>query len=154
MGYLCGEKRKEVMEEKLNIDAIPPGSSKEDIKARRQMIKDYYARWILDHPDRIVWNASMRASIHIKNRSINEILGHAARSVEATKNQFYLTTIMSNALFVKELPVKRDDKNQKPFSKMYLLKWKQCRVLVGLQKSKNEYVLYYISAGQIKKAAR
>ena len=79
--------------------------------------------------------------------------GHAPRSAEATEVQFHLTEILSDARFSERWQPKYGDKNQKSFSIMYLLKWKGCRVLVGYQRSKGEYVLYYISGGP-KKAAR
>ena len=30
---------------------IPRGNSREDIKARKQIIKDFYATWIAEHPE-------------------------------------------------------------------------------------------------------
>ena len=54
---------------------IPRGNSREDIKARRQIIKDYYASWCAAHPDKKVWNQSLKAYIHIKFQSINETAG-------------------------------------------------------------------------------
>ena len=133
---------------------IPQGNKPEDTKARRQIIKDFYAKWVLSNPDKEVWNHSLNALIHVKGSSINEILGHAPRSVEATMAQFHISEILSDAVLVKEYPPKHGDKNQKAFSKMYLLKWKRCRLLVGFQKTKAEYVLYYVSGGQKIKAAR
>lgn len=133
---------------------IPSGNTPEDNKARRHIIKDFYSQWILENPGKIVWNESLQGYIHVKGTSINEILGHAPRSVEATKAQFHLTEILSNAILVDQWPPKHGDKNQKAFSKMLLLKWKQCRLLVGFQKTISEYVLYYISGGQKIKAAR
>jgi len=133
---------------------LPKGNTPEDNKARRQIIKDFYSQWILENPDKTVWNKSLQGHIHVKGTSINEILGHASRSVEATKAQFHVTEILSDAILVDQLPPKYGDKNQKSFSKMLLLKWKQYRLLVGFQTSKSEYVLYYISGGQKIKAAR
>ena len=133
---------------------IPLGKTPEDNKARRQIIKNYYSQWILENPGKAIWNGSLQAYIHVKGTSINEILGHAPRSVEATEAQFHLTEILSEATFVDQWPPKHGDKNQKSFSKMLLLKWKQCRLLVGFQASKSEYVLYYLSGGQKIKAAR
>ena len=133
---------------------IPQGNTPEENKTRRQIIKEYYSQWILENPGKTVWNGSLQAYIHVKGTSINEILGHAPRSVEATKAQFHLTEILTNAILIDQWPPKHGDKNQKSFSKILLLKWKQCRLLVGFQSSKSEYVLYYISGGQKIKAAR
>ncbi len=133
---------------------IPEGNTPEDIKTRRRIIKDFYTQWISDNPRKAVWNESIHSLIHVKWLTINEILGHAPRSIEATLAQFHLSEILSNAYLVSQCPPKHSDKNQKSFSKVLLLKWKKSRVLVGYQKSKDEYVLYYISGGQKIKAAR
>ena len=31
---------------------IPAGTRKEDIKVREKIIKDFYAKWISEHPDK------------------------------------------------------------------------------------------------------
>ena len=72
---------------------IPKGSTREDIKARKKIIGDFYASWIEAHPDKKVWNKSLRAYIHVKFQSINETKGHAALSVESTLAVFCLTNL-------------------------------------------------------------
>ena len=37
---------------------IPAGHTKEDIKAREKLIKDFYAQWIAEHPEKKIWNQS------------------------------------------------------------------------------------------------
>ena len=133
---------------------IPRGYSREDIKARRQIIKDFYASWIAQHPDKKVWNKSLKAYILVKFDSVNEALGHASRSFEATNAQLHLSEVLSDAIYVEERPAKFGDKNQKKFSKMLLLRWKSCRLLVGKRKTSGEYELYYLSGGQKNKAVR
>ena len=130
---------------------IPRGSSREDIKARRQIIKDFFAAWIAEHPEKKVWNKSLNADIHVKFLSINEAVGHAPRSYHATIVQTHLSEILADAVLFGERPPKYGDKNQKSFSKMYFLRWKSSRLLVGLQRTTGEYVLYYISGGPDKK---
>jgi len=44
---------------------IPVGHTKEDIKAREQLIKDFYAQWIAEHPEKKVWNRSLGAYINV-----------------------------------------------------------------------------------------
>lgn len=117
-------------------------------------LKEFYSKWISQNPDKTIWNNSLQAYIHVKGLSINEVLGHAPRSTQATEAQFHLSEILSQAVFVEQWPPKYSDKNQKSFSKVLLLKWKELRILVGYQTSKREYVLYYISGGQKIKAAR
>ncbi len=125
---------------------IPKGNSREDIKARKQIIKDFYASWCAEHPEKKVWNASLQAYIHVKYQSINETAGHAALSYESTEAVMKLSDVLSKAKAAGTLPRKFNDKNQKPYSKMLLLRWKRCRVIVGFQKSTGEYVQYYVGS--------
>ena len=125
---------------------IPRGNSREDIKARKQIISDFYASWIAEHPDKKVWNESLQAYIHVKFQSINETKGHAALSFESTEAVFHLTEILSKARITEKWKPKHDDKNQKPYSQMLLMRWKTYRLIVGYQKSKSEYVQYYVGS--------
>ena len=125
---------------------IPQGNSREDIKARRQIIKDFYAQWIAAHPEKRVWNKSLKAYIYVKFQSINETAGHAAISYESTKAVLLLTEVLQNAAIVERWPPKHNDKNQKPFSRLFLLRWQSYRLIVGLQKSTGEYVQYYLGS--------
>lgn len=132
---------------------IPRGNSREDIKARRQIIKDMYARWIAEHPDKKVWNESLRGYIHVKFQSINETAGHAALFYQSTIAVSRLTEILCHATIVEKWPPKFNDRNQKPFSKLFLLRWGSFRLIVGLQKTTGEYVQYYVGS-ENKKAVR
>lgn len=125
---------------------IPRGNSRDDIKTRRQIIKDFYASWIALHPDKKVWNKSLKSFIHIKFQSINETAGHAALSYDSTMGVMHLTEILENASISEKWPVKHNDQNQKPYSKMFLLRWKAYRLIVGLQKTTGEYVQYYVGS--------
>ena len=70
-------------------------------KALRQIIKDFYAQWIAAHPEKRVWNKSLKAYIYVKFQSINESLGHAPVSYESTKAVLNLTDLLSMAVKVK-----------------------------------------------------
>ena len=123
---------------------IPKGSTREDIKARKNIIGDFYASWIEAHPDKKIWNKSLHAYIHVKFQSINETKGHAALSIKSTLAVFSLTKILKEAYVVEKWAPKYDDKNQKPYSFMLLMRWKTYRLIVGYQKSTMEYVQYYV----------
>ena len=123
---------------------IPKGSTREDIKARKIIIGDFYASWIEAHPDKKIWNKSLHAYIHVKFQSINETKGHAALSIKSTLAVFSLTKILKEAYVVEKWAPKYDDKNQKPYSFMLLMRWKTYRLIVGYQKSTMEYVQYYV----------
>lgn len=125
---------------------IPRGNSREDIKTRKQIIKDFYAKWIAQHPEKKVWNKSLKAYIHLKYQSINETAGHAALSFDSTMGVMFLTDILENASVAEKWPVKHNNQNQKPYSKMILLRRKQYRLIVGLQKTTGEYVQYYVGS--------
>ncbi len=129
-----------------NNITIPKGNTPEDNKARKKIIGDFYASWIAKNPDKIVWNSSLRAYIHVKGQSINETKGHAALSYKSTLAVFNLTEIMENATIAEEWAPKHNNKNQKAYAKMVLLRWKTYRLIVGFQRAKSEYVQYYVGS--------
>ncbi len=125
---------------------IPKGNTTEDIKTRKQIIGDFYAKWNAEHPDKKVWNESLHAYIHIKYQSINETKGHAAISYASTKAVLELTDILEKAVVIKRKESKKNDNNQKSFDQMVIMSHKGKRLLVGHQASKDEYVQYCITA--------
>ena len=125
---------------------IPKGKTRPEIKAREQIIKDFYAKWISENPSKSVWNKSLKAEIKVKGLSYNETVEHAARSYESTVAVFQLTNILSNAVKESSGPKKQDDQNQKSFSRVVIMRYKHIRLVVGYQKAKGEYVQYSISA--------
>lgn len=125
---------------------IPRGNSREENKARKQIIKDFYASWIAEHPDKKIWNNSLKAYIFVKFRSINETAGRASISYKSTCEVLRLSEILSESRLVKRLPPKKNDDNQKPYSEIFILRYRDAVLVVGKQKSTNEYVQYCISA--------
>ena len=126
----------------------PTGRSKDDIKVREKLIKDYYAQWISEHPDKKVWNHSLCAFIHVKFLSINETYEKAARSYESTLAVFQLTKILKNAIAIKHIPTNHKTNNQKQFEKLIVMKYDKVKLTVGLQHSTQEYVQYCITVPQ------
>ena len=57
-----------------------------------------------------------------------------------------LSDILKNAVVVNRKAAKTNDRNQKAFDKMIIMSYKEFRLLVGHQTSKNEYVQYCITA--------
>ena len=125
---------------------IPSGTSREDAKARKQIIKAFYAKWIVANPKKRVWNKALGDYIHIKYTSINETAGQASISFESTHEVLRLSEILARAIKVKTMPPKKDDKNQKPFTKILVMRQKTATLIVGLQRSTGEYVQYCISS--------
>ena len=109
------------------------------------MIKDFYAEWIAAHPEKRVWNKSLKAYINVKFHSINETIGHASGTFESTLAVFRLDEIMTSAKVVERKPKKQEDKNQKMFSEIIILKLGNIKLTVGKQKNTGEYIQYCIT---------
>lgn len=124
---------------------IPRGNSREEIKARKQIIKDFYATWIAEHPEKKVYNKSLKADIHIKFLSINETVGHASGTYESTEAILRFTEILENARVVNRKPKKQEDKNQKLFSEIIILLYGAIKLTIGKQKNTGEYIQYCIT---------
>lgn len=130
------------------MDDIPLGRTKEDIKARERLIKDFYSQWIAKHPDKKVWNRSLGAFIHVKFLSINETYEKAARNHESTLAVFRLTEILEKAIVIGEKTINPKTRNQKQFKKLIVLRLDNVKLTIGLQRSTNELVQYYITVPQ------
>ena len=125
---------------------IPAGTRKEDIKAREKIIKDFYAKWISEHPDKKIWNEDLQDYICVKYQSINETYNKAARRYESTLAVFRLTEVIEKAVFKEEKPTKPADKNQKPYSKLLILLYDGIKLTFGVQKTTQEKVQYCLTA--------
>ena len=134
------------MEGKKYAVDIPKGNGRENNRARKKIIKDFYASWIAEHPDKRVWNRALRAYIYVKYRSINETSGQASMSFESTREIFKLTEILAEASLVKTMPPKKGDENQKPYSRIIIMRHKTALLVVGKQKTTGEYIQYCISS--------
>lgn len=60
-------------------NGIPRGISSDAIKLRRQMIYDFYEQWKSAHPEKSVYNKSLKANILIRQESVVEAAAHAAK---------------------------------------------------------------------------
>ena len=127
---------------------IPQGRTKEDIKAREQIIKDFYAGWIAANPTKQVQNTSLGKPICVKFLSINETNEKASRIYESTLAVLRLTDIFRNAVLVGEQPAKRNTRNQKQFEKLLVMQFENIKLTVGLQRSNQDLVQYCITVPQ------
>lgn len=139
---------REIVTIESDADGIPMGHSKEDIKIREKAIKNFYAKWIAENPEKKVWNINLNSYILVKYLSINETYNKAARSYESTKAVFQLTEILAKAQLVEELPAKFNNKNQRSFSKMLIMRYGNVKLTVGCQKTTNEKVQYSVTVPQ------
>ena len=128
------------------ISNIPTGTSKEEIKVREKVIKDFYASWISEHPDKKIWNENLQDYILVKYQSINETYNKAARRYESTLAVFRLTEVMEKAVLRSEKGTKPGDKNQKPYSKLLIMFYDGIKLTVGVQKTTQEKVQYCLTA--------
>lgn len=55
----------------MNEQIIPRGFTKEKIKVREKIIKDFYATWCAENPEKKVWNNDLGDYINVKFLSIN-----------------------------------------------------------------------------------
>ena len=127
---------------------IPKGRTKDEIKAREKLIKDFYSQWISEHPEKKIWNNNLGAFIHVKFLSINETYEKAARNYESTLAVFRLTEILENAVKISEKATNRKTRNQKQFEKLIVLKYGEAKLTVGFQRSTQEMVQYCITVPQ------
>lgn len=127
------------------MEAIPRGHTKAEIKAREKLIKDFFVKWVTEHPEKRVWNKDLVAFIHVKFLSINETYEKAARNYKSTNAVFQLTNILEGAVKIGEQPTKRNVVNQKKFEKMIIMTFGDVKLTVGLQRLSQEYVLYCIT---------
>lgn len=62
---------------------IPQGNSREEVKLRDRIIKDFYAGWIAENPEKKMWNEDLQDYILVKYLSITETAEKAARQYES-----------------------------------------------------------------------
>jgi hypothetical protein len=125
---------------------IPQGNSREEVKLRDQIIKDFYAGWIAENPEKKMWNEDLQDYILVKYLSITETAEKAARQYESTLAVMRLSELLTKSKKVAEAPPKKGTKNQKPFLKMYIMQLDNIKMTVGLQKSTGDKVQYCITA--------
>ena len=125
---------------------IPQGNSREEVKLRDQIIKDFYAGWIAENPEKKMWNEDLQDYILVKYLSITETAEKAARQYESTLAVMRLSELLTKSKKVAEVPPKKGTKNQKPFLKMYIMQLDNIKMIVGLQKSTGDKVQYCITA--------
>ena len=125
---------------------IPRGNSREEVKIRDQIVKDFYAGWIAENPEKKMWTDDLQDFIIVKYLSITETAEKATRQYESTLAVMRLSELLTKSKKVAEVPPKKGTKNQKPFLKMYIIQLDNIKMTVGLQKSTGDNVQYCITA--------
>jgi hypothetical protein len=144
----------------LSIDNIPLGDSKEEKRARKQFIVEFYGQWIAENPEKRVFNKSLGAFIEVRFLSLEETSGHASNSYKSTVAVTYLSEILENAVVLKnkkghiitDIP-KPNVKNQQRFSKLYIMEYSKTafgriKLTVGELRGSGQKIQYCITAIQ------
>lgn len=129
----------------------PQGNSKDELKAREEIISQVYRKWTENNPAKRVYNRSLKDYINIKYLSITETKRHAAKSYTSTLALLQLDTILRYAVKIgKPKPTKRGSKNQNNFVQIQVMKYDlvgigTVKMTVGIKKS-GEKIQYCITA--------
>lgn len=132
-------------------NGIPMGESAEAIKQRKQIIFDFYEDWKSNHPEKSVYNKSLKADILIRKESVVEAAGHAAKRYKSTLAVLMLDKILSDAVQVALDVPKRDNKNQSKLIKMILMSYNDAslgtiKLTVGVRNRTLDKIQYGITA--------
>jgi len=104
----------------LDANGISLGSTPEDLKNRKKIITDFYAKWVISNPTKQIYNKSLKNFIEVRFLSIQETASKAAIRYKSTLAVTYLTEILENAVTVgKPQEPKKDNVKQKRFSNIY-----------------------------------
>ena len=137
---------------------FPVGNEKEDYRARKKFIVDFYANWIAINTTKHIFNVSLNDFIEVKYLSINETAGKAAYNYKSTLAVTFLTEILENAeakkdkngILLFEKP-KENVKNQKRFSRIFTMYYEKpdfgkIKLTIGELRGSRQKVQYCITA--------
>ena len=146
------------MNDKTYNFPFPVGNEKEDYKARKKFIANFYVNWITANPTKHIYNNSLNSFIEVKYLSMNETAGKAAYNYKSTLAVTFLTEILENAKAKKdrngnvvfEKP-KEKVKNQERFSKIFTMYYEKpafgkVKLTVGELRGSKQKVQYCITA--------
>lgn len=127
------------------------GDTTEDRRKRNRMIRKFYSQWLQKHPEKKVFNMSLKDYIQVKYVSINETAGHASLRYLSTLAVLQLDAILPNAVLKETKPVNQRTKNQKGFKRMLIMEYNcqgigPVRLTVGQKGSGGTKVQYCITA--------
>jgi hypothetical protein len=131
---------------------IPKGTTLEDMKIRKKIIKDFYATWISANPTKQIYNTNLKEFINIRFLSINETSEMASRRYLSTfALTHYFTEILELAAEKRRTEPKPDNDNQKRFSEIIALEYSKkefgtIKLTVGILKGSRQHIQYCITA--------
>lgn len=130
---------------------IPTGNSREDIQQRELIIREFYSEWKEKNPSQKKYNLSLKEYINIRMVSIVETSEHAAKNYLSTLAVLQLDAILVGARKVSIQNVKQNNKNQKPFEKIIIMRYDlvgigTIKMTVGVRRRTREKIQYCITA--------
>lgn len=139
---------------------IPKGNSKDDIRQRELIIRQFYQKWKVENPSQRKFNLSLKDFINIRMISIVETSEHAAKRYLSTLAVLQLDAILTGAQTLAITRPKKGNKNQQSFERMMIMAYHlpgigMVKMTVGirrLSKEKVQYCITAISGSDIKKA--
>lgn len=136
---------------KFDEDDIPLGQSKEEIKIRERIIRDFFSTFQKGSDDRRVFNQNLQGDILIRMISAIEAIEHSSKSYRSTKAVLELEQVLKNARPVRRVAVKAGNNNQKPFAYILVMVYEldgigTIKLTVGVKKSNGERIEYGITA--------
>ena len=130
---------------------IPQGNSKEEIKQREQVIREYYRAWKEKNPLQRKFNLSLQEYINIRMVSIVETSEHAAKNYHSTLAVLQLDSILTGAKKISIKKPKPGNANQKPFERIMIMEYEltgigKIKMTVGIRRRTREKIQYCITA--------
>jgi len=130
---------------------IPQGKTREEIQIRKKIIKDFYVMWNIANPSKNIYNICLQDFINVRFLSIQETSLFAALSYKSTLAVMYLTEILEKAIVEKSVNSKPNNKNQKRFSEIIIMKYDKkdfgiIKLTVGVLKGSRQKIQYCVTA--------
>ena len=136
---------------------IPTGTTLEEVKVRKKIIRDFYAIWNAANPTKQVYNANLKEFINVRFLSINETAEMASRRYISTfAITHYFTEILELAKEKRRTKPKFENNNQRRFSEIITLEYSKkklgtIKLTVGVLKGSKQHIQYCITALEEKK---
>ena len=131
---------------------IPTGTTLEEVRARKKIIRDFYATWNAANPTKQVYNVNLKEFINVRFLSIQETSLIAANKYSSTfALTHYFTEILELAQEIRRTPPKKYNDNQKRFSEIIVLEYKKkefgtVKLTVGILRGSKQHIQYCITA--------
>lgn len=131
-------------------NGIPKGTSYDDERIRKELIYSFIKKWKDEHEDSTIFNLDLSESVKINQVFLIEATAHASKSYLSTKAVFHFEEAIRKAVKIGISKPKPDNKNQKPFQDMLIMKYQSenlgtVKLTIGVRFKSHEKVQYGIS---------